>query len=239
MHFHATVHAGIGQDRGYLRARGLIESHVRHQPASKKGRNAILRAVHELVRHQKLARTQVFLQRTHCAHRNDALDSQLLHRANVRAKIDLAGQNTMSAPVPRQKRHALSFQRAHYNRVGRLSKRRLHPNLSHVVQPCHGVQPAASDDSDRRQRLAACRLLRLGLHHLCPQTIPLKPLSPARILSASSIRQPTLRQNLAHRRKRILLSSRHFLRQLGQPFFPARASKRPLQQPRLQQLDQP
>src|SRR6266852_6203722 len=188
MHFHRAVHAGVGEHSRHLRAGRLVEGHVSDQPAAEKRRNAILRAVHKLVGHQEFPRPQILLQRAHRAHGNNTLDSQLLHRANIRAKVDLTGQNPVPAPVPRQKRHALPFQRAHYDGIRRLPKRRPYANLARLRQPSHGVEPAAANDADRRRRTLAALLCPRCRHSCSPKTVSL--ISPHPVRCASKYRSP-------------------------------------------------
>jgi hypothetical protein len=152
MHLHAGMHAGVRQHRGNLRARWFIEAHVRHQAAAEESRDPALCSVKELVRNKKLAGPQIFLQRAHRAHGNDALHAQLFHRADIRAKIDFAGQNAVPAAVPRKKSDALPFQCAEHDGVRRVAERRFHTHFARVAEPAHRAQPAAPDNSNRRSR---------------------------------------------------------------------------------------
>src|SRR3984893_17452079 len=58
----------------------------------------------------------------------------------------------MSAPMPRQKRDALFFQRAHHDGVRRLPEGGLDANFACVLQTWHRVKPAAADDANRSGR---------------------------------------------------------------------------------------
>src|SRR6266478_4424295 len=189
MRFYATLCASTGKHRRHLRARRLVECHVSDQPAAEKRRHAAPRAVHKLVGHQKFSRPQILLQRAHCTHGNNPFDPKLLHRANIRAKIDLARQNAMPSPMPCQKRHPLPFQRANHNRIRRFPERRLHVNLAGVLQPGHRVKPAAADDADCRRRFFATLSCPRRRHSPPPKPVSL--ISPPRkIRCASKCRSP-------------------------------------------------
>src|SRR5882762_8424493 len=50
--------------------------------------------------------------------------------------------------MPRQKRHALPFQRPEHNRIRRIAERRLHTNLPRLRQTAHRIQSASTNDAD-------------------------------------------------------------------------------------------
>ena len=95
----------------------MRKRYMGHEAIAKKRRSAILGTVEKLVRHQKLSRPQIFFQRSDGARGNNAFHAQQLHRVNVRSVIDFAWQNAMPASVPRQKRHALPFERSQHERI--------------------------------------------------------------------------------------------------------------------------
>ncbi len=64
----------------------------------------------------------------------------------------------MAAPVPRQERHALAFERAEHQRVGRIAEGRLHAHFARALEARHGVKPAAADDADLGRRGAGAAL---------------------------------------------------------------------------------
>src|SRR5882762_9062165 len=107
----------------------MRKGHVSNDSFSKKSGRAVFRSVEKLVRHEKFSRPQIFLQRPDRAHRDDALHSQKLHRVDVCAVVDFAGQDAMPAAVPRQKRNALSLKRTKHYGIRRLAERRSHANL--------------------------------------------------------------------------------------------------------------
>ena len=65
-----------------------------------------------LIEEEQIAGRDLRLQAADGAHGNDALRSQQLHRVNVRTVIDFTRQDAVPAPMPRQERHALIFQRS-------------------------------------------------------------------------------------------------------------------------------
>src|ERR1700676_373091 len=107
MRFHLRLRAGIHQQCRNLWTRGLVKCYVSHEPSPKKCRDTGFRAVHKLVDDQELSGPQVLLQRPPSADGNNSLDTQLLQRADIRTKIDLARKDAMPTPVASQKRDAL------------------------------------------------------------------------------------------------------------------------------------
>src|ERR1700687_18237 len=61
----------------------------------------------------------------------------------------------MSASMPREKCHALPFQRADHHRIRGITKWRFYANLTRARGAPHKVQPAAANDSDARSGCAA------------------------------------------------------------------------------------
>src|SRR5271169_6311135 len=113
------------ENSGQLPADGLVKSYVRDDAAAKKSRNAVARAVIELVGDQEIQRLQVLLQRSDGADRNDPLDAELLHGVDIGAIINFRGKKTMSASMAREEGHALPFQSSGDQRVRRIAERRL------------------------------------------------------------------------------------------------------------------
>src|SRR5260370_7572936 len=128
----------------------------------------MLRPVKKLIRYQKLSRPQIFLERAHRAHGDDAFHAEQLHRIHIRPVIDLARQDAVPAAVPRQECHALPFQCAEHNRIRRIPKRRPHANFPLVRQAAHRIKPAPSNDSNGCLAMGpgTPRLTRLLRRHL-------------------------------------------------------------------------
>src|SRR3984957_11689692 len=159
--FHAQIGSAALAHHAGLLARGLhhrrqFSTHrlgkrnVGHHAATEKRIHTMPRAIEKLIGNHKLQRFMLFLQRSHGRNRNDPLHPELFEPVNIRAKIQLAGQNAVPAPMPRQKRHLAPFQRPAHVGVRRRPKRRLHPHLFHPAQPGHRIQPAAPDDPNLR-----------------------------------------------------------------------------------------
>ena len=119
-----------------------------HDAVSEKSVDAMAGAVEKLVGDHKLQRLMLFLQRSDRGNGNDPLHAQLLKAVNIGAKIQLAGQDAVSAPVTRQERNFAAFQRAQDVGVRGLAERRLQAYLFNFGEPRHGVQPAAADNSN-------------------------------------------------------------------------------------------
>src|SRR5581483_8495895 len=189
MDLHSCMNAGVRKRRRDLRARRLVERHVRDEaPAEKRGR-AQLRAVHELIHNQKLAGPKFLFKRAHGADRNDALAAQQLQRVNVRPEVDLTRKNSMSAPMASKKRDTLSFQCSNDDGLGRFSERRFQANFARVRETAHGIESAAADDPDRGFPLFAhtfCVFLFRAGHSLLRGVYPFRSNGRTSILSSCS-----------------------------------------------------
>src|SRR6266852_5472897 len=133
----------------------MRKRHVSDDPLSEKSGDAVLRAIEKLVGNEEFSWPQVFLQRTDCAHGDDALHAQEFHRVDVRAVINLTRQDAMTTAVPRQERHALPFQYPEYDDIRRIPVWRLHPNFARIRQSIHRVQPTPSDNADCRPSIGS------------------------------------------------------------------------------------
>lgn len=112
VNLYSFVHAAIRQYSSDLPAGWVRQCNMGNKPIAKKCGNTVFGPVEELVRHQKLSGSQIFLQRSHRTYRNNALHPKHLHRVNIRAIINFPGQNAVPAPMPRKKRNPFSFQSA-------------------------------------------------------------------------------------------------------------------------------
>ena len=101
----------------------------------------LLGAVEKLVDEHDVARLVFLLQRADGADADDPGDAELLHRPDVGAMIQFAGQNPVAAAVPRQEDHVAPGQLAGEQIVrGRAEGRfDLHPFL--VVKPSMLYRP--------------------------------------------------------------------------------------------------
>ena len=124
------------------------ERHVRHQAAAEEGADPPLRAIEELIGHDDVERRVFLLQAADRARRQDPLDAEHLEPVDVRAEVQLGGQQAMAGAVPRQERDAPSPQRAENIGAGRIAERCRERLLFAVGQLRHVVQAAAADDAD-------------------------------------------------------------------------------------------
>ena len=133
-----------------MRAGGLVESHVGHDSllTDEERRNAQAGTIEKLVRDQKIHRWQIVAQRAHRAHRQNPFHAKHLHRANIRAVIDVGRRIKVPATMPRQKCHPLPLQCANHDRVRRIAKGRFHSHFAGVGQTVHVIQTTAADNSD-------------------------------------------------------------------------------------------
>ena len=148
MGFHARRIAGGAEHAAQLRAGGLIEAHVRDDPAAKKCGDAQARAVVKLVGDEEFERTQILAQRAHRTHGNHARHARELQRVKIGAIVDLRWQQPMASRVAREESDALAFERAEDERVGRLPEWRFHTPFMRALQAGHGVESAAPDNAD-------------------------------------------------------------------------------------------
>ena len=104
-------------------------------------------AVDELVRNHKVRRLMLLFERADGRDGEDPLHAQHLHREDVGAKVQFAGQDTMTASVARQKSNLATFKFAD-KYVGGIAKGRRSPHLLRIGKSGHGVQAAAADDAN-------------------------------------------------------------------------------------------
>src|SRR5208337_3188807 len=93
-------------------ANRIGKADVRHHAAAEKSVYAMASAIEKLVGDDEVQRLMLFLQRSDCGDRNDALDSKLFEAVNIGAEIQLAGQDAMAASMARQERHSAALDRA-------------------------------------------------------------------------------------------------------------------------------
>src|SRR5581483_10514260 len=89
MHAGALLARRAREGLGKLRTYRIGEAHVRDDAAAEKRARPLRGPVDELIGNDDVARRDLFLQAADGAHRNDALDAELLHGEDIRAEIDL------------------------------------------------------------------------------------------------------------------------------------------------------
>ena len=118
-----------------------------HDSAAEKSIDAVARTIEELVRNDEIQGLVFFLQRTHGRDRDDSIDSQLFESVNVRAEIQFAGKNAVSAGVAGQECDFATFKSAANISVGGRAKRRFQAYFFYLTQAGHGVKAAAADNA--------------------------------------------------------------------------------------------
>src|ERR1700757_1017291 len=149
---HAHLPAGAFDHSRHLRTYRISEGDVGYDSVAEECVDAMAGAVEELVGNDEIQRLVFFLERTHGGDGNDAFYTQLPESVNIRAEVQLCGQDPVPAPVPRQKRYFAALQCAQDKGVRWIAEGRWLRRLAHISQSGHGVQTAATDDSDFRLR---------------------------------------------------------------------------------------
>src|SRR5262249_20917251 len=86
-------------------------------------------AIKKLIGDQEFRGREIFAQRANCTNRNNFLDAEQLHRANVGAIVDFGGREKMASAVTSKKGHAMAFQRAYDECIGGITKGSLDTNF--------------------------------------------------------------------------------------------------------------
>jgi hypothetical protein len=120
---------------------------MRHNALAEKGINAVAGSIEKLIWDYKIERLVFFLQRANSRNRNDSLDAQLLKAINIRPEIQFAGQQFVTARVPRQKRYFATGKSSQYVRIRRIAKRSLLAYLMRVAKARHVIQATAAYDA--------------------------------------------------------------------------------------------
>ena len=160
MHVRPNGGDGIGADLGELGADGMRECDVRGEAVAEKRADATLRSIEELIRHDDVERRVFLLEAADRARRNNPLHAKELEAEDVRAEVELRGEEPMSRAVPREKRDPLSAQRADQIWTRRIAERGRQRLLFAVGQLGHVVQSAAANHTYLNcQMPPACALL--------------------------------------------------------------------------------
>ena len=138
-----------------------------HAVSEERARSPV-RAVDELVGNDDVPGAKLLLQTADRPDGEQKLGAELLQRAHVGAKVDLARKDAMTTAVARQEGDADATQLAHDERIRGRAERRAHRDLLRAVEPGHLIEPAPADHAEahgRRARLPACRASPLGDCH--------------------------------------------------------------------------
>src|SRR5580698_1427493 len=104
--------------------------------------------VDKLIGNDEIRRLMFFLQRSDSRYGKYPLHAQRLQRVDICAKVQLRGQQLVSAPMPCQKDNLPPLQVPQNKCIAWLSERRVDALLARVRKTGHGVQPAAPDNSN-------------------------------------------------------------------------------------------
>src|SRR5205809_4686681 len=142
----------------------MREPDVRDKTASEERADASLGAIEKLIGNDDVERFEFLFQAADRARRENALDAEDLEAVDVRAEIQLGGQQRVAGAVTGEKGHALPAKRADEIRSRRIAERRRDLPFAPVGELRHVVEAAPPDysDVDSATRLAHIRV------SLCP-----------------------------------------------------------------------
>ena len=156
IHIRATIVNGRARtfrtaqdDFPQLLTNGVGEGDVADNAAPKKGVLEIaLGPVEELVRQHDIARFVFFLQGADGADADDPGDAEFFHGPEIRAMVQLAWQNPVSATVTRQENNFAPRKFAGEQGIGRIAEWRfdLYPFL--IGEAFNVIETATADDAD-------------------------------------------------------------------------------------------
>ena len=200
----SAVHGGANGLRAVTRdlcevaADRMREPDVRNQAAAEERADAAIGPIEELIGHEDIEGTVLFLQAANGTCGQDALDAKHLEAVDVRAKVQLGRRDAVPCAVPREEGHARAAKRGEHVGTGRFAKRRLDDAFFAVGQFGHVVQAAAANDANRRvahvrgrrPSLPSCSVMNAaGMAGSCSKKIMLsrRPTSRAKACLAKSV----------------------------------------------------
>src|SRR5437016_4488976 len=148
MHPCTGLARGGDRERGHRAADRIRECDVTDDPPSEESVGAMPSAIDELIRNDDVGRVISLFHRSDRAGRDDGVHSQNFESENVRAIVELTGQLSVTAAVPREKGDPNPVDLADDIGIGRLAERRVELMLIKELQPFHVVEPGAPDDSN-------------------------------------------------------------------------------------------
>src|SRR5262245_6790471 len=107
-----------------------------------------LRAVVKLIGEDDVAWLILRLQRPHCADTDDPLYAKFLHHPDIRAMVQLAGQDSMSARMARQEDDFAAAQLAGKQLVRRCAKGSFDRDPLLVCETIDVIKPTATNNPD-------------------------------------------------------------------------------------------
>ena len=151
--------ASLLENRRDRSANRIAEAHVGHNAVAEKRGNPCIGAIDELVRNNEVSRLVFFFERADGRDRQDTFDPQHLHRKDIRAEVQLAGQKTVPASVPREKSNVASLKFTENEGIGGIAKRCRYALFAHIRKSGHGVQTTAPDNPNLCLLQTLCSLL--------------------------------------------------------------------------------
>jgi hypothetical protein len=106
------------------------------------------RPIEELRRQKHIAGRVLLLQTPHRRDANNPPNIQGAERVDVSAMIQLVGQQSMSAPMPRQKVDLPSMHLSSDDRIRGIAKRGFDPLLRGLFHALHLIKAASADDAN-------------------------------------------------------------------------------------------
>ncbi len=119
-----------------------------YDSVAEEGVDAMTRAIEELVGDDEVEGFVLFLERSDGRDGDNALDAELLEPVNIGAEVESAGQDAVATSVASQECDLAAFKGAADIGIGRAAKRGAQTNFFDLCEAGHGIEPAASDDSD-------------------------------------------------------------------------------------------
>src|SRR6185437_12169375 len=131
-----------------LKANRVGETDMRYQAIAEESGGAAIGTVKKLIGDHEVEGPVFFFQRADGAERDYPFDAELFEAVNVGAEIKLGWRDAMTLAVSRQKCDLLSGEVANDVGIGRVAPWRVDRDFLFRFKTGHGVQPAASNNSD-------------------------------------------------------------------------------------------
>ena len=169
--FHAAVDAtvfadnanlltGLLDDTGKLSADGVGETDVGDDAVAEERVDAVAGTVEELVGDDEVERLVLLFERSDGGDGDDALDAELLESVNIGTEVEFAGHQDMAATMPGEESDLAALERAADVGVRWSAEGRTNFYFFDFGEAGHGIEPAATDDSDLRLRQTSSSVVR-------------------------------------------------------------------------------
>src|ERR1019366_7105547 len=125
-----------------------VKPNVRHQSAPEERGDAPTCAVNELSGQRHVRGAKILPQRSHGAYGDDPFHAKFLKSVDIGAKTDFAGTNDVAAPMAGKKGDLPALKGADSIGVRGFSKGGRDADFASFLQPWHGVETTAADDTN-------------------------------------------------------------------------------------------